>query len=406
MRKGSERPSRGDKMKLDEIKKMDQDYLFQNYARQEICFDHGEGEILWDVEGRRYIDLVAGIAVNSLGYAHPAITKAVCEQAKRLIHVSNLYLVKEQAEAAQAIVSICPPPLEDVLFVNSGAEANEAALKLAAKHTGRTRVVSALNSFHGRTAAALSATGQTKYQNGFEPLLSSAFDFVDYGDAEQLKSAVTKDTAAIILEPIQGEGGVLPAGEEFFRTARDLCDDGGALFICDEVQTGLCRTGRFFGFQHYGVVPDIITLAKALANGFPIGACVASKEVATSFQPGSHGTTFGGNPLGTVVAKTVIETMKKERLDERARNLGGRWMQDLRSFANSSNGRIKEVRGKGFMIGLEMGDEAKMLQKCAFSNGILVNVCAGKVVRLIPPLILDESSIKAFNNTVENFLAQ
>jgi len=393
-------------MKLDEVKELDKAYLFQNYGRQGLCFERGEDEYLWDLEGRRYIDLVAGIAVNSLGYAHPAVTAAVCEQAKRLMHVSNLYLVREQAEAAEALVSICPSPLRSVLFVNSGAEANEAALKLAVKHTARKRVVSTYNSFHGRTSTALSATGQRKYQSGFEPLLSSAFDYVDYNSAEQLKAAVTSDTAAVIVEPIQGEGGVLPATEEFLRTARDLCDERGALLICDEVQTGLCRTGRFFGFQHYGVVPDIITLAKALGNGFPIGACVASKEVAATFQPGSHGTTFGGNPLGTAVARAVIETMKRERLDERARDMGERWMQRLRTAAVRSGGRIREVRGRGLMIGLEMGEEAKALQAHALGDGILVNVCAGKVVRLIPPLILSEGSAEAFDRSLESFLTQ
>lgn len=393
-------------MTLEEVKELDGAYLFQNYARQGLCFDRGEAEFLWDLEGRQYLDLVAGIAVNSLGYAHPAVTAAVCHQAARLMHVSNLYLVREQAEAAAALAAVCPPPLRSVLFVNSGAEANEAALKLAVKHTARKRVVSTYNSFHGRTSTALSATGQRKYQSGFEPLLSTAFDFVDYGSAEQLKAAVTADTAAVIVEPVQGEGGVLPATEEFFRTARDLCDERGALLICDEVQTGLCRTGRFFGFQHYGVVPDIITLAKALGNGFPIGACVASKEIAATFQPGSHGTTFGGSPLGTAVAKAVIETMRRERLDERAGDLGDRWMQRLRSIAVRSGGRIREVRGKGLMIGLEMGEEAKAMQAHALRDGILVNVCAGKVVRLIPPLILGDSSAQAFDRSLETFLEQ
>ena len=391
-------------MNLEQVKELDQAYLFQNYGRQDICFQRGEGEHLYDLDGRQYIDLVAGIAVNSLGYSHPAITRTICQQAERLVHVSNLYRVKEQAEAAAALVSICPPPLSSVLFVNSGAEANEAALKLSVKHTGRSRVVSTYNSFHGRTAAALSATGQKKYQSGFEPLLPGAIDLVRYGSVEQLKDAVTTDTAAVILEPIQGEGGVIPAGREFFRTARDLCDERGALLICDEVQTGLCRTGRFFGFQHYDVVPDIISLAKALGNGFPIGAIVSSKEIASMFVPGSHGTTFGGSPLGTAVARTVIEIMREERFDAQAASKGSRWMTELRLIASSSNGRIKDVRGQGLMIGLEMGEDAKKLQARALQESILVNVCAGTVVRLIPPLVLSDSSIESFNTVLRDFL--
>lgn len=392
-------------MKLDQVKELDRAHLFQNYGRQELCFERGEREFLYDLDGRRYIDMVAGIAVNSLGYAHPAITHTIREQSERLVHVSNLYLVKEQAEAAAAIASTCPKPLSSVLFVNSGAEANEAALKLAFKHTCRSRVVSTYNSFHGRTAAALSVTGQKKYQSGFEPLLSGAVDLIDYGSVEQLKGAVTKDTAAVILEPIQGEGGVIPAEREFFRTARDLCDEHGALLICDEVQTGLCRTGRFFGFQHYDVVPDIISLAKALGNGYPIGAIVASKEVASTFVPGSHGTTFGGNPLGTAIARTVVETMREEKMDIQVAEKGGRWMEQLRDIAARSGGRIRAVRGRGLIIGLEMGGDAKRLQAKALENGILINVCAGSVVRLIPPLILSDGSMKAFNDVLESFLS-
>mgnify|MGYP000932179419 FL=1 len=392
-------------MKLDQVKELDRAHLFQNYGRQELCFERGEREFLYDLDGRRYIDMVAGIAVNSLGYAHPAITHTIREQSERLVHVSNLYLVKEQAEAAAAIASTCPKPLSSVLFVNSGAEANEAALKLAFKHTCRSRVVSTYNSFHGRTAAALSVTGQKKYQSGFEPLLSGAVDLIDYGSVEQLKGAVTKDTAAVILEPIQGEGGVIPAEREFFRTARDLCDEHGALLICDEVQTGLCRTGRFFGFQHYDVVPDIISLAKALGNGYPIGAIVASKEVASTFVPGSHGTTFGGNPLGTAIARTVVETMREEKMDIQVAEKGGRWMEQLRDIATRSGGRIRAVRGRGLIIGLEMGGDAKRLQAKALENGILINVCAGSVVRLIPPLILSDGSMKAFNDVLESFLS-
>ena len=390
-------------MDIDNVREQDHTYLFQNYGRQDICFDHGDKEFLYDLSGKRYIDLVAGIAVNALGYAHPAIVRTVCDQSSRLMHVSNLYLVKEQAEAAQALASISPRPLGVSMYCNSGAEANEAALKLAVKATGRSRIVSTRNSFHGRTSVTLSATGQAKYRSGFEPLLPKAFDFIDFNSVEQLKSAITRDTAAFICEPIQGEGGIIAAHEEFFRTARDLCDERGCLFIVDEVQTGIGRTGRWFGFQHLGVVPDIVTLAKALGGGFPIGACLTTQEIAATFKPGTHGTTFGGNPLACAVSKTVIETIIKEGLVERAATLGERWTQDLRSLAVGHE-VIEDVRGRGLMIGVEMGEEARRYQEFALREGVLVNVAGGKVVRMIPPLIIGESSIARANELLRDFL--
>ncbi|MCG7843849.1 MAG: aminotransferase class III-fold pyridoxal phosphate-dependent enzyme, partial [Methanomassiliicoccales archaeon] len=291
-------------------------YLFQNYGRESICFSHGDKEFLWDLEGNKYIDFVAGIAVNCLGHAHPELVKAITEQASRLIHVSNLYQVQEQADLGEALASIVPAPMGRSLFLNSGAEANEAALKLAVKHTARTKVIACRNSFHGRTSATLSVTGQEKYHMGFEPLLSKNVEFVDYNSMEGIKSAVSKDTAAIILEPVQGEGGVLPATQEYFRTVRDLCTDLGIIMIVDEVQTGMGRTGKWFGFQHYGVIPDIISLAKGLGGGVPIGAIVTSPDIARTFTPGTHGTTFGGNPLVCAAANAVIRTLKKDGLVE------------------------------------------------------------------------------------------
>jgi acetylornithine aminotransferase/acetylornithine/N-succinyldiaminopimelate aminotransferase len=378
-------------------------YLFQNYGRETICFSHGMGEHLWDLEGNRYTDYVAGIAVNCLGHAHPELVKAISEQASRLIHVSNLYQIKEQADLGESLASIAPSPLGRSLFCNSGAEANEAALKLAVKHTGRGKVIACRNSFHGRTSATLSVTGQVKYQAGFEPLLSRNVDFVAYNSIEELKAKVSKDTAAVILEPVQGEGGVLPASQEYFRAVRDLCTDAGALMIVDEVQTGMGRTGRWFGFQHFGVVPDIISLAKALGGGVPIGAIMTSPEIAKTFTPGTHGTTFGGNPLACAAANAVIRTMKKDRLVERAADLGERWKAELRNIA-SDHPEVIDVRGLGLMIGVEMGDLAKEFQKFALGKRLLVNVSAGKVVRLVPPLIISESSMNDLNSALRDFL--
>ena len=383
-------------MNIKEVKSLDAQFLFQNYGRQNLCFEKGEAEFLYDLEGKKYIDLVAGIAVNSLGYAHPDIVKTICEQSRKLMHVSNLYLVKEQAEAAEALSSICPDPIQKTLFVNSGAEANEAALKLAVKHTDRSRIVTAKNSFHGRTAASLSATGQPKYQNGFAPLLSHAFDYVEYGNIEELKNIVSSETAAVLMEPIQGEGGVIPAGKEYFKAIREICDDYGTLFIVDEVQTGMGRTGKWFGFENYDVVPDIFTLAKALGAGFPIGACVTSSDIAETLKPGMHGTTFGGNPMGCALVKTVIDVMKRDKLVERSAELGAEWKNSLKKVSAS------DVRGYGMMIGM-LVDNGRDLQTHALENGILINVCGGGVVRLIPPLITSQDSLSAFTNLVEGF---
>lgn len=389
-------------MKLEDVRRLDGAYLFQNYGREEVCFSRGEREYLFDLEGRRYLDLVAGIAVNVLGHNHPAVVNTICEQARKIVHVSNLYYIKEQALLAKALASILPPKLSKCLFVNSGTEANEAALKLAVKYTRRGKVVAAWNSFHGRTAAALSATGQMRYHLGFMPLLSSAFEFVDYGSSEALKERVGPETAAVILEPIQGEGGIIVPPEEFIRTARDLCDDHGCLLIMDEVQTGFGRTGRMFGFEHYGIVPDVITLAKAMGGGVPIGAIVTSAEVSEALGPGSHGTTFGGNPLATAVARAVIETIRDQRLDQRASELGERWTSRLGDLIRETGG-VREIRGRGLMIGLEMGAEAKSFQKFAFEGGILVNVCGGTVVRIVPPLIIEEASTHMLDRALKEF---
>jgi acetylornithine/N-succinyldiaminopimelate aminotransferase len=379
-------------------------YLFQNYGREAICFSHGDKEFLWDLEGNEYIDYVAGIAVNCLGHAHPELVKAISEQASRLIHVSNLYQIKEQADLGEAVASIVPAPLGRSLFCNSGAEANEAALKLAVKHTARSKVVACRNSFHGRTSATLSVTGQEKYQKGFESLLSRNVTFVNHNSVEDLKSHVDGSTAAVILEPVQGEGGVVPSTQEFFRTARDLCTDRGALMIVDEVQTGMGRTGKWFGFQHFGVVPDVISLAKALGGGVPIGAIVSTPEIAKTFTPGTHGTTFGGNPLACAAANVVIRVMKADRLVERAAEMGERWKGELQGIAREHQ-EISDVRGLGLMIGVQMGDLAKEFQRYALERRMLVNVAGGNTVRLVPPLIVSTESKDRLNAALKAYLS-
>ena len=390
-------------MKFEEVKELSSKYLFQNYGRIDLSFTHGEGCYLFDSQGRKYLDLVAGIAVNSIGYSHPDFVQAMQQQVSKLLHVSNLYYVEEQARLAEKIASITPDGLDRTLFVNSGAEANEGALKLAVRYTGRKKVMAALNGFHGRTAAALGATGQTKYQASFEPLISSAYEYYDYGDIESVKHMISKDVAALIVEPIQGEGGVRTASPEFFKALRDICTDSGALMIVDEVQTGIGRTGKWYGIQNFDVTPDIITMAKALGGGTPIGAVTSTEEISKVMTPGTHGTTFGGNPLVTAAGCAVLDIMKKEKLVEHAREIGQRWMDDIMGIGSD---KIVQVRGYGLMIGIEMdsNETASMVQAACRENGVLVNVCHGNTIRLIPPLIINDSEKNTFTKILKESL--
>ena len=390
-------------MNIEEIKKTGEKYLFQNYGRQNIAFTHGKGCYLYDTEGKEYLDLVAGIAVNALGYAHPDWVKAVTGQVERLVHTSNLYHVKEQAELAERIASISPEGLNRTLFVNSGAEANEGAMKLAVRYTGRKKIISAWNGFHGRTAASLGATGQTKYQNSFEPLISNAFEYYKYGDAESVKSIIDKDTAALLVEPIQGEGGVVTAPKEFFRAVRDICTDNGTMMVVDEVQTGMGRTGKWFGINNFDVIPDMMTLAKALGGGVPIGALVSTDEISKVMTPGSHGTTFGGNPLVCTSGSAVIDIMKRDNIVDKVADIGSRWIKELKSIDSP---KISQVRGYGLIIGIEMEspETAVAVQKHCFDNNVLVNVCHGNVVRLIPPLIVGEEEKDRFLSLFTEFV--
>ena len=388
-------------MQFDDIKSTGEKYLFQNYGRLDVAFDRGEGMHLYSTDGKEYLDLVAGIAVCALGYSHPKWVAAMQEQVGRLVHVSNLYHVKEQAEAAEAIASVSPDGMDRTLFVNSGAEANEAALKLAVRYTGKNRILSALNSFHGRTAAALGATGQTKYQDTFGPLISDSYDYFEYNSEESLKEDMTSDTAAVILEPIQGEGGVRCGDKGFFRAVRDLCDDTGALMIVDEVQTGMGRTGEWFGFRNMDVVPDMFSLAKAVGAGVPVGAVHTTDEIAEVMTPGSHGTTFGGNPLVSASVKTTIDIMKQEHLVENSRDTGAAWKKEISAVQSDE---ITEVRGMGLMIGIEMKSRAQEFRQFCMDNGVLVNVCHGNTVRLIPPLIIGREDCGRFTSLLKEFL--
>ena len=389
---------------FDDVKEKCDRYLFHNYGRIPVAFTHGEGCYLYGTDGRRYLDLVAGIAVNALGYAHPAWVAAVQEQAARMAHVSNLYYVEQQGELAQRIAEIAPGDISRTLFVNSGAEANEAALKTAVKYTGRTKVLSALNGFHGRTSASLGATGQKIFQTGFEPLISDAYEYFRFGDLESVKELMTKDVAALIVEPIQGESGVITADPSFFKGVRDLCDDYGAVMIVDEVQTGIGRTGEWYGIQNFGVVPDMITMAQALGGGVPIGAVSTTDEFCSVMTPGTHGTTFGGSPLVCAAGCATLDTIRNEGLVAHAKALGAEWRSKIEAIGSD---RIVDVRGYGLITGVEMDstETASMVREKCLDNGILVNVAHGKTIRLVPPLIVTSEQTDAFTDLLGDLLS-
>jgi acetylornithine aminotransferase/acetylornithine/N-succinyldiaminopimelate aminotransferase len=367
-------------------------YHTPNYGRVPICVVRGEGVRLWDSEGREYLDFTSGIAVTALGHCHPRVTGAIREAAATLLHVSNLFHTAPQIHLAKLL---CDHSFADrVFFCNSGAEANEAALKLARKYakeryaSDRYEVIATRDSFHGRTLATVTATGQEKYQHGFEPLMPG-FKHVPYNDLRAMERAIDSRTAAILVEPIQGEGGVNVPDDDYLPGLRKLCDESGALLILDEIQTGVGRTGRLWSYQHSGIEPDIMTLAKALANGVPIGAMLAREEVARALTAGSHASTFGGTPFVTSVALATLSTVIGEKLPERADQLGRGLMDGLRALARRYP-MILKVRGRGLLIGAELGQPAGPVVDACRERGLLVLTAGDRVLRLAPPLIVDE----------------
>ena len=365
--------------------------LMATYKRLPVAFERGEGVWLWDTEGRRYLDALSGIAVCGLGHAHPAVRDAICEQAGLLIHTSNLYRITEQERLGAMLTEMSG--MDRVFFGNSGAEANEAAIKIARLHAHRRgienpAILVAENSFHGRTLATLSATGNRKVQAGFEPLVQG-FVRVPYDDVEAIETAAANrlNIVAILVEPIQGEGGIRIPAPDYGQRLRELCDRHGWLLICDEIQTGMGRTGRWFGHEHGGTLPDVVTLAKGLANGVPIGACLARGAAAEVFGPGSHGSTFGGNPLVCRAARAVLETIVADDLVANAAEQGAYLLDGFRSALNDVPG-VVEVRGRGLMLGIELERPCADLVGQALEAGLLINVTAERVIRLLPPLIL------------------
>ncbi len=373
------------------------------YARLPITFARGEGAWLWSDDGERYLDALAGIAVCGLGHAHPAVTAAICEQAGTLVHTSNLYGIDVQESLARELVALSG--MEKVFFGNSGAEVNEAALKIARAYGHRKgiekpEVIVAENSFHGRTLATLSATGNRRVQAGFEPLVQG-FVRVPYDDLDAVRTVARNrpGVAAVLVEPIQGEGGVVVPGDDYLQGLRALCDEHGWLLMFDEIQTGMGRTGRWFACEHAGVVPDVMTLAKALGNGVPIGACLARGIAAQTLGPGSHGSTFGGNLLACRAALAVVESMRDADLVNAAARLGERLQSGLRE-ALAGVDCVHEVRGRGLMVGIVMNRPCKEIVQRALDGHVLVNVTAERVVRLLPPLVMDEQQIDQLVTTL------
>ncbi|MFY9295722.1 MAG: acetylornithine transaminase [Caldicoprobacterales bacterium] len=390
-------------MDYKEVKELDEKYYFNTFgSRLPVSFEYGEGCTLYDSQGKKYTDFVAGIAVNTLGYNHPALVEAITSQSEKLLHCSNLFYIKAQAQLAKLLVeNSCG---DKVFLCNSGAEANEGAIKLArkyfySKNLYKYEIITTLNSFHGRTMATLAATGQEKYQKPFEPL-PTGFVHVPFNDIEAVENAISYKTCAVMVEPIQGEGGVIPATAEYMQALRKLCDDRGILLIFDEVQTGIGRTGKLFGYEQYGIEPDIFTLAKGLGGGIPIGAIVAKAFVASAMEPGDHGTTFGGNPLACTAALAVLSTILEEGILETVKDKGEYFTDQLIKLKNKFS-FIKEVRGKGLMLGVELDEEVsgKEIVLDMLNRGFIINCAGNNTLRFVPPLIIQKDHI---DDLVEN----
>lgn len=363
-------------------------HLMGTYKRLPVRFVKGEGVYLYDEKGKRYLDFLAGIAVNSLGYSDPDLTQAICQQAQRLLHVSNLFENPWQEEVAEELVKSFWTSGK-VFFCNSGAEANEGAIKLARRYfyekgEKRYRLITFYKGFHGRTFGAMSATAQEKIQKGFEPLLEG-FDYAEFNNFDSVLKVLKKETAGIMLEVIQGEGGINEARLEFLQKVQELCKSEGILLIIDEVQTGIGRTGRFYAYEHYGIEPDIITLAKGLGGGLPIGAVLSKEEVAQAFKPGSHGSTFGGNPLVCAGALVVVRKIKK--LLSQIERVGNYFRQRLEDL------KVGSVKGKGLMLGLELERSCSEVVSRALEEGLIINCTSDKVLRFVPPLIVEEPHV-------------
>ncbi|MBN1455404.1 MAG: acetylornithine transaminase [Methanomicrobia archaeon] len=373
-----------------EVFEKERRYIMPTYKRQPIVLIEGKGAVVTDITGKEYIDCVGGIAVNAVGYSHPAVVHAIQTQAAKLMHVSNLYYTEPQVRLAEKLTALTG--MAKTFFCNSGAESIEAAVKLAVKETGKSRFVAARGSFHGRTIISLSTTYEPKFRAPFMPLLLKSVEFVPYNDSDAVREAIDDETAAVILEPIQGESGIRVPSPSYLKEVREICTEKDVLLIFDEVQTGFGRTGAWFGKDHEGIQPDIMTLAKALGAGFPIGAMLARGGL--EFEAGEHASTFGGTPLACATALASIRVIEDEKLVERSRDLGAYFLEHARSeHGLASSPVVKELRGKGLMIGIELARPCAEFVGQALEHGILINCTADTVIRLVPPLIISKEQL-------------
>jgi acetylornithine/N-succinyldiaminopimelate aminotransferase len=374
-------------------------YLANTYTRFPIGIAKGEGCWLWDMNGRRYLDFLSGIAVCNLGHAPKNVVEAVSKQARKLMHIPNLFYMEPQIRAAELLVENCFG--DKAFFCNSGAEANEAAIKLARRYSwkhhgeGRSHIIAMENSFHGRTIATLSATGQSKFGVGFAPLVED-FSFVPFNDLTALESAITERTCAVMLECIQSEGGVFVADKDYIRKMRKMTGERDILLVFDEVQTGFGRTGKFFGYEHYGIEPDIMSLAKALGSGFPVGAIVAKDAVMDAFEPGTHASTFGGNPLASAAVAATINTLIEDGIIAKCEKVGAYLQQGLLDLKKKYPGLVIDVRGKGLLLGVEFSTEVNPIVLDFLAEGVILYASKGNVIRFLPPLIIGNEEIDIF----------
>ncbi|MBA7601369.1 Acetylornithine aminotransferase [subsurface metagenome] len=392
---------------MQRIQELDERYIASTYQRQPLALVKGRGMFVEDIQGKRYLDFVGGIAVCSLGHCHPALVKAISAQAKKLMHISNLYYIQQQAELAALLARVVPKGINKFFFCNSGAEAIEGAFKLAIKHTKRQRIIAMQGSFHGRTAASVGATWKSSYREPFGALIPQIFDFVPFNDLAAVERAMDEQTAAVIVEAIQGESGINVPSNDYLPGLRKLCDEYEVLLICDEVQTGVGRTGKWFACEHWNVEPDELTMAKALGGGFPIGCLGARAEVMGSFSPGNHASTFGGNPLACAAAKAAIKTMQKLKLPQRAAKIGEYFKKRLNELADK-HGCVREVRGLGLMLAMELSTKqiADAAVVKARKRGFLINCTADKVLRFIPPLIVERKHIDRLIDALDGILSE
>ena len=393
--------------KFNEIKAREEKLLCRTYGRYPIAVSHGKGSKLYDFDGREYIDLLSGIAVTALGHANEEIAQVLAEQSRKLTHVSNLFYQEEQLALAEKILATAH--FSKAFFCNSGAEANEAAIKLARRYQQKVKgrnayeVITFTGCFHGRTLATVAATGQAKFQDGFFPM-PEGFCQIEWGNLDLLEKTINPKTAAVLIEIVQGEGGIRPVTTEYIKGIQDLCHKHGLLFMVDEIQAGLCRTGKFWGFQNFDVQPDVLTTAKALANGLPMGAMLCTEEMSKGFEVGSHATTFGAGALMSAVAGKCIDIMQRDHLAGRALELGTWAMNRFRQIGERCPGKIKEVRGLGLMIGIDLTFDGKEIWEALIAKGFILNLTQGTVLRLLPALTIDKADLELFALSLEELL--